>query len=58
MVEFSRTSLSCGTVSEYIKSKYNTQVYSLKTAIEETYGYVEQVTQFLLEKNEPHFKMC
>lgn len=58
MVEFSSTSLACGTVSEYIRSKYNTQVYSLKTAIEEIYGYVEQVTQFLLEKNELHFKMC
>lgn len=50
MVEFSSTSLACGTVSEYIRSKYNTQVYFLKTAIEEIYRYVEQVTQFLLEK--------
>lgn len=58
MVEFSRTSLACGTVSEYRKSKYNTQVHSLKTAIEEIYGYVEQVPQFILEKNELHFKMC
>lgn len=55
MVEFSRTSLACGTVSEYRKSKYNTQVHSLKTAIEEIYGYVEQVPQFILEKKRTAF---
>lgn len=58
MVEFSRTSLACGTVSKHRKSKYNTQVHSLKTVIKEIYGYVEQVTQFILENNELHFKMC